>query len=183
MRPTCDRVIHFPLMLGVAMASSAVSSVLFLRDAAGHHAGTRTGTYICYGDAASFHEWELRTRLRIAGQTCDQYIEAISKVCDGLRGDAFVATCKICGTVRREERHQPRQDPATCSISTRTTGSNAHTRKTHCVDELAVRREFFNALETTRSFLRIILKSWRIVDYGFCYPVNRSFTVCHPLTL
>ena len=21
------------------------------------------------------------------------------------------------------------------------------------------------------------------VDYGFCYPVNRSFTVCHPLTL
>ena len=21
------------------------------------------------------------------------------------------------------------------------------------------------------------------VDYGFCYTVNRSFTVCHPLTL
>ena len=21
------------------------------------------------------------------------------------------------------------------------------------------------------------------VDYGFCYPVNRSFTLCHPLTL
>ena len=20
------------------------------------------------------------------------------------------------------------------------------------------------------------------VEYGFCYPVNRSFTVCHPLT-
>ena len=22
-----------------------------------------------------------------------------------------------------------------------------------------------------------------LVDYGFCYPVNRSFTLCHPLTL
>ena len=21
------------------------------------------------------------------------------------------------------------------------------------------------------------------VDHGFCYPVNRSFTLCHPLTL
>ena len=21
------------------------------------------------------------------------------------------------------------------------------------------------------------------VDYGFCYPVNRSFTMCHPLIL
>ena len=21
------------------------------------------------------------------------------------------------------------------------------------------------------------------VEYGFCYPVNRSFTMCHPLTL
>ena len=23
----------------------------------------------------------------------------------------------------------------------------------------------------------------RVVEYGFCYPVNRSFTMCHPLTL
>ena len=38
-----------------AMASSAVSSVLYLRDAAGNHAETRSGAYIYYGDAASFH--------------------------------------------------------------------------------------------------------------------------------
>ena len=73
------------------MASSAVSSVLYLRDAAGNHAETRSGAYIYYGDATSFHGWELRTRLRIAGKTDDQYNEAMSKVCDGLRGDAFVA--------------------------------------------------------------------------------------------
>ena len=78
-----------------AMASSAVSSVLYLRDAAGNHAETRSGAYIYYGDAASFHEWEFRTRLRIAGKTGDQYIEAMSKVSDGLRGDALVAAQEV----------------------------------------------------------------------------------------
>ena len=62
------------------MASSVVSSVLYLRDAAGNHAETRSGAYIYCGDAASFHEWEFRTRLRIAGATGEQYIEAMSTV-------------------------------------------------------------------------------------------------------
>ena len=62
------------------MASSAVSSVLYLRDAAGNHAETRTGAHIHHGDAASFHECEFRTRLRIAGKTGDQYTEAMSKM-------------------------------------------------------------------------------------------------------
>ena len=77
------------------MASSAVSSVLYLRDAAGSHAETRRGAYIYYVDAASVHGWEFRTRLRIAGQSGDQHIEAMSKVCDGLRGDAFVAAQEV----------------------------------------------------------------------------------------
>ena len=38
---------------------------------------------------------EFRTRLRIAGKTGDQYIEAMSKVCDGLRGDAFFAAQEV----------------------------------------------------------------------------------------
>ena len=43
-------------------------------------------------------------------------------------------TCKIC-TVRKEECHQQRQDPATCSHRhTDHRGSNAHTRKTYCID-------------------------------------------------
>ena len=53
------------------------------------------GTKIYLGDAASFHEWEFRTRLRIAGKTGDQYVEATSKVCDGLRGDASVAAQEV----------------------------------------------------------------------------------------
>ena len=86
------------------MASSAVSSVLYMRDEAGNHAETRTGAKIYCGDAASFHEWDFRTRLRIAGKSCDQHIELMSKVCDGLRGDAFVAAQEVgfdclCGMV------------------------------------------------------------------------------------
>ena len=77
------------------MASSAVSSVLHLCDAAGNNAGTRTGAYIYHGDAASFHAWEFRTRLRIACKTGDQHIEAMSEVCDGFRGDVFVAAQEI----------------------------------------------------------------------------------------
>ena len=46
-------------------------------------------------DAASFHEWELRTRQRIAGKTGDQYIEAMSEVCEGMRGDAFDAAQEV----------------------------------------------------------------------------------------
>ena len=38
-------MIHFSLILRSAMASSAVSSVLHLRDTAGNHAETRTGAY------------------------------------------------------------------------------------------------------------------------------------------
>ena len=88
-------MIHFPLILSGAMASSAVSSVLYWRDAAGNHAETRTGAKIYFGDAASFHERAFRTRLRIARKTGDQYIEAMAKVCDGLRGDAFVAAQEV----------------------------------------------------------------------------------------
>ena len=92
---TCDRVIHFLSFNCGALASSAFSWVLYLRDAAGNHAETRSGAYICFGDAASFHEWEFRTRLRITGKNGDQYIEAMSKVCDGLSGDAFVAPQEV----------------------------------------------------------------------------------------
>ena len=84
----------FPLVCG-AMASSAVSSVLYLRDAAGNHAQTLSGACLYYGDAASFHNWEFRYRLRIAGKTGDQYIEAMSEVCHGLRGDAFIAAQEV----------------------------------------------------------------------------------------
>ena len=65
------------------------------RDAAGNHAETCTGAYIYYGGAASFHGCEFRTRLRTAGKNGGHCIEAMSKVCDGLRGDAFVAAQEV----------------------------------------------------------------------------------------
>ena len=77
------------------MATSAVSPVLYLRDSAGNHAETRSGAYIHYGDAASLHKWEFRTRLRTAGFNRDQYIEEMTMVCAGLRGEAFVAAREI----------------------------------------------------------------------------------------
>ena len=61
-------MIHFFSFNCGAMDSSPVSSVLYLRNADGNHAETRSGAYIHYGDAASFHKWEFRTRLRIAGK-------------------------------------------------------------------------------------------------------------------
>ena len=77
------------------MVSAAVSSVLYLRDVAGEHTETRLGSHVYYGDAASFHGREFRTRLRVAGNTGEHDIKAESKVCDGLRGDAFVAAQEV----------------------------------------------------------------------------------------
>ena len=78
-----------------AMISSAVSSALYLRDAAGEHTETRLGSSAHNSDAAIFYEWELRTRLRVVGKTGDLYIDADSKVCDGLLGDSFIAAQEV----------------------------------------------------------------------------------------
>ena len=76
-RSTCVRVIHFLLFLNGAMASSAVSSVLYLR---GNHVETRIGAYIYYGDAASFHAWKFA-------------LDDASV--NGLRADAFVTAQEV----------------------------------------------------------------------------------------
>ena len=77
------------------MVSSAVCSVLYSRDVVEKHTEARTDAYIHYGDAASVHVWEFCTRLRIAGRSCDPYTEAMSSVCDGLRGDAVAAAQEV----------------------------------------------------------------------------------------
>ena len=71
--------------------SSAVASVLFTRGGDTHEV-TKSGSYIYHGDASQYHEWEFRTRLRVkaSGNDEDKYAEAMSKVVDGLRGDAFI---------------------------------------------------------------------------------------------
>ena len=74
--------------------SSAVSSVLFSTGSTSY-LETKQGAYIYHGDAGSFHEWEFRTRLRMQGVKDDQYAEHMSKVVDGLRGDAFVIATQV----------------------------------------------------------------------------------------
>ena len=74
--------------------SSAVSSVLYSRGEHSHQE-TKGGSYVYWGDASNFHEWEFRTRLRLAGKKSDHYVDAISKVVEGLRGDAFLVAQEV----------------------------------------------------------------------------------------
>ena len=65
-------------------------------------------------------------------------------------------TCNFCGTVRSEDRHPSRRDPASCSHrDTDQRKSNAHTRKTYCVDcgtyIGSVPHEIFSALEAAHA--------------------------------
>ena len=91
-RSTCEQVSHFPFVcLWRHGILCNVLNNVHPRDVAQNHAETCTGAYIYHGDAARFHEWEFRTRFYIACKTGVQHIEAMSKVCDRLRGDAFVA--------------------------------------------------------------------------------------------
>ena len=75
-RFTCDRVIHFPLILGGAMAPSAVSSVSNLRDL--EFMPRRVLVHISIMETQQVStNGEFHTGLHIAGKTGDQYIEAM----------------------------------------------------------------------------------------------------------
>ena len=76
--------------------SSAVSSVLYNRGDRASTEETRSGSYVYSGDATNFHEWELRTKLRMKGKNAEQYPEAVSRIMEGLRGDAFIIA-QECG--------------------------------------------------------------------------------------
>ena len=75
--------------------SSSVTSVLYQSHAADTTRETKSGSYIYHGDAASFHEWEFRTLLRVKGKKGDAYTDAASRVVDGLRSDAFVVAREV----------------------------------------------------------------------------------------
>ena len=101
----------------------------------------------------NIHLWNAKCRLASAG-ACPGGCKDFSH--KGSNALFIRLTCKICGTVRKEERHPPRQDPATYSHRhTYHRGSNAHTPQTYCVEcgtcIDSVPREIYNALEVTRS--------------------------------
>ena len=58
---------------------------------------TKSGSYVYHGDPGKFHEWEFRTRLRCkaAESDADKYAETISKVVEGLQGDAFTVAKEV----------------------------------------------------------------------------------------
>ena len=73
-----------------------MASVLFSRGG-DHHQVTKSGSYIYNGGAADFHEWEFRTRLRVktAGKDPEKYADVMSRVVDGLRGEAFIIAKEV----------------------------------------------------------------------------------------
>jgi hypothetical protein len=56
-----------------------------------------------WGDATNFHEWAFRTRLHVATKTGDNYVEAVSKVVEGLRGDTSVVAHEVGLSDSRQE--------------------------------------------------------------------------------
>ena len=76
-------------------ASSAVSSVLYHRGDVHQTKETKSGSFIYWGEAANYHEWEFRTRLRVSQKKLDAYVDAVNKVVEGLRGDAFIVAQEV----------------------------------------------------------------------------------------
>ena len=77
------------------MASFSVSSVLFSQSNEKDQKETKQGTFVYKGDGLNFYEWEFRTKLRVAGKTGEHFTDAVSKVVDGIRGDAFVVAQEV----------------------------------------------------------------------------------------
>ena len=77
--------------------TSAVASVLYARGIGNNIEVAKSGSYIYYGDASNFHEWEFRPRLclKAAGDDANRYAEQMSRVVDGLKGDAFVIAKEV----------------------------------------------------------------------------------------
>ena len=75
--------------------SSSVASVLFSHSTHERLEQTKSGAYVYKGDASSFHEWEFRTCLRVNGVAEEKYAETVSKISEGLRGDAFTVVQEL----------------------------------------------------------------------------------------
>ena len=75
--------------------SGAVQAVLFQTGPISWQE-TKQGSIIFSGEAASFHDWEFRTRMKMMGCTDpSKYAENMSKIMDGLRGEAFTLAMEI----------------------------------------------------------------------------------------
>lgn len=73
--------------------SSAVRRVLCSN--CGRFEETKNGSYVYSVDAGTFHQLEFRTRFRCRGKGSEHDVEAVSKVADGIRGDAFIVAREV----------------------------------------------------------------------------------------
>lgn len=75
----------------------ALASLRFrgAQSAASNPLETKSGAYIYTGDALNYHEWQFRTNLRL--QACEEkdVPGIVSKIVEGLRGDALHAAMEI----------------------------------------------------------------------------------------
>ena len=71
-------------------------SVMFTKDG-GEPEVTKSGSLVYGGEPGTFHEWEFRTRLlcKAAESDAEKYAETISRVVEGLKGDAFTVAREI----------------------------------------------------------------------------------------
>ena len=74
--------------------SSVVTSLAFRRG--GQVAPeTKDGAAIYHGDAAHYHEWEFKTRMKLTSGTKEQFPTRMAQVVNGLRGDALAIAMQI----------------------------------------------------------------------------------------
>ena len=77
--------------------SSVVTSLAFRRG--GQVAPeTKDGAAIYHGDAAYYHEWEFKTRMKLTSGTKEQFPTRMAQVVNGLRGEALAIAMQITHT-------------------------------------------------------------------------------------
>ena len=77
-----------------AVACSAIASSIFNRGETGALTTTKSGAFIFSGEAARYHEWELRTKILLI-VPADKRLEQVPKIIEGLRGDANIVAEKL----------------------------------------------------------------------------------------
>ena len=118
--------------------SSAVASVLFSRGNDAHVQITKSGSYIYDGKASDYHEWEFRIGLRMKAAGTDErfYAEAMSKVIDGLRGEAFIIAKETGLENLWETGEGDLQLPAGCDVLVEAIKRSVFPQTTHEAKEL-----------------------------------------------
>ena len=88
---------------------ASVSSLRYNRDETynAKDTFTKAGAFIYGGSATEFHEWEFRTMLKVRGTKPEEICSCISKIVEGLFGDAFQIARDVGLEVLTDEGNLP----------------------------------------------------------------------------